>query len=199
VASVNKFLRIGDGIDFAKGTRFDPLRINTTLLSVGLRQGEYVVNVNKDGSYGVSGGKTLPQGWPRVKKTVPVPVPVNVIVTVPKPVVVPVPVVVINLGDDVKQKCRLADKLNRDTYWYYIQNATLSSTDTLTTTDRYYCQFVYKASTGSYLSISYWDLNVEVTTINTFVRLGDYRTDTGVNGAHINLLPTYLNLKDCQP
>lgn len=99
-----------------------------------------------------------------------------------------------NITQDMKEKCTIADKFNRDTYWYYLQNADLVSENDIPTSEQYYCVFVYVNTAGTFLSISHWDLATKTTGVNTLVRLGNGKAD-GANYGPVSLTPSILKLE----
>jgi hypothetical protein len=147
-----------------------------------LIKNEWIVNTRPDGTFGIISDdkkQVLPAGWPFFEQVKVVKVTADDILA------------------DAKLRCAAADILNRNTYWYHIQDAILTKTDISLTSQRYYCQFHYTATTGSYLSITYWDLTKRSATINTFVRLGDAVQEKSKE-VRVVLKPTFIALEDCE-
>ena len=94
----------------------------------------------------------------------------------------------------MQEKCGIADKFNRETYWYYLQNATLLNENAIPTSLQYYCVFVYINVVGTFLSISHWNLKDKTAGINTLVRLGNGQAE-GANYGPVALTPSILQLK----
>ena len=78
---------------------------------------------------------------------------------------------------DIKEKCGFADKMNRDTYWYYGQGADLISESGIPTSEQYYCVFVYVNTAGKFLSVSHWDLAKKSTGVDNLIRPGKGKAD----------------------
>ena len=69
------------------------------------------------------------------------------------------------------------DNFTRTTYWYYLQDATLVHTESIVTTQRFYCLATYVNIVGTFLVIGSSDAQ-DVSQVNTFVRLGAGSTGT---------------------
>ena len=63
-----------------------------------------------------------------------------------------------NITKDMQDKCGKVDAFNRETYWYYLDKAELTSQNHIPTSSQYWCVFVYVNHVGTFLSISHWDL-----------------------------------------
>ena len=92
---------------------------------------------------------------------------------------------------DMKEKCGMADALNREKYWYYLKDAELLHSNHIPTSKQYYCVFVYVNIVGTFLSISYYDLETETKGVNTLVRLGNGKSE-GANYGPVKLTPAIL-------
>lgn len=93
------------------------------------------------------------------------------------------------------EKCAIADQLNRDQYWYYLDKSEKVSENHIPTTQQYYCVFVYVNVVGTFLSISNWDFETKTAGINTLVRLGNGKAQ-GANYGPVDLTPAVLSLKE---
>jgi len=98
-----------------------------------------------------------------------------------------------NVVDDMKAKCAIADALNREKYWYYLDKAQLVNENHIPTSQQYYCVFVYVNVVGTFLSISHWNLETETAGVNTLVRLGNGQAE-GANYGPVQLTPAILHL-----
>jgi hypothetical protein len=162
---INTFVRLGNGYAAGSGANYDPVAIDPFIVSLALGPNEYMVVVNADGTIKVTGNLTL----------------YNQDITGNSNS--------FNITADMQDKCGQADKLNRATYWYYLDNSTLLSENDIPTSQQYYCVFVYSNIVGTFLSISHWDLVSKTAGINTLVRLGD-----GTAGAPVDIAPSILQL-----
>ena len=98
-----------------------------------------------------------------------------------------------NVVDDMKEKCAIVDKYNRDLYWYYLDKADLVNQNHIPTSIQYYCVFVYVNVVGTFLSISHWNIESGSHGVNTLVRLGNGKAD-GANYGPVQLTPAILHL-----
>lgn len=170
---INTFVRLGNGFAPNSGANYDPVKIEPFIVSLALGPDEYMVVVNPDGTLTVTGNLTLynqDMGIEDGKEKT------------------------FNITADMKEKCGFADKLNRENYWYYLQDAELVSENNIPTSEQYYCVFVYVNTVGTFLSISHWDLAKQSAGINTLVRLGNGKTE-GANYGPVALTPSILKLE----
>lgn len=92
------------------------------------------------------------------------------------------------------EKCSKADAYNRDTFWYYLYDVELIKRNHVATTNKYYCEFVYVNVAGTFMAISYWNLQHEATGTNTLVRLGNGKAPGG-KYEPIEITPSVLKLE----
>ena len=176
---INTFVRLGNGFEEGSGANYDPVNIDPFVVTLDLGPDEYMVVVNEDGTVTVTGNTTrldqangVNQGGNNGTGN---------------------GTTGFNIVDDMKAKCALADALNREKYWYYLDKAELLNENHIPTSQQYYCVFVYVNIVGTFLSISHWDLETKTAGINTLVRLGNGKVD-GANYGPVQLTPAILHL-----
>lgn len=175
---INTFVRLGNGYSPSSGALYEPVDIKPFIVTLALGPDEYMVVVNPDGTVTVTGNKALydqAMGLTNGKANGSGEDGFNVTA-------------------DMKDKCAIADKLNRETYWYYLDNSDLVSESHIPTSTQYYCVFVYVNIVGTFLSISHWDLKGKTAGINTLVRLGNGKAE-GANYGPVSLTPAILHMK----
>ena len=169
-------MRLGNGFAEGSGANYDPVDISPFVVTLALGPDEYMVVVNEDGTVSVTGNTArldaangVNQGGDNGEGDG------------------------FNIVADMKDKCAIADALNREKYWYYLDKADLLSENHIPTTEQYYCVFVYVNIVGTFLSISTWNLENESAHVNTLVRLGNGKVD-GANYGPVSLTPAILHL-----
>jgi len=172
---INTFVRLGNGYAEGSGANYDPVKIDPFIVSLALGPDEYMVAVNPDGTVTVTGNMTL---YNQINGINGKDNNANAF----------------NITADMKEKCGLADKFNRENYWMYLQGADLISESNMPTSEQYYCVFVYVNTVGTFLTISHWDLATKKPGVNTLVRLGNGKAD-GANYGPVNLAPSILKLE----
>ena len=173
VLQINTFVRLGNGFEEGSGANYDPVNIDPFIVTLALGPDEYMVVVNEDGTISVSGNQDRfnaanGNGQPPVDPG-------------------------FDIVADMKEKCAIADALNREKYWYYLDKAELVNENHIPTSQQYYCVFVYVNIVGTFLSISHWDLETQAAGVNTLVRLGNGKAD-GANYGPVQLTPAILHL-----
>ncbi len=171
---INTFVRLGNGYEAGSGANYDPVKIDPFIVSLALGPDEYMVVVNADGTVTVTGNIDLYNEAMGLNNK-------------------PAGDNTFNITADMKEKCAIADELNRKTYWYYLDKADKVSENNIPTSQQYYCVFVYVNVVGTFLSISHYDLATKTAGINTLVRLGNGKAD-GANYGPIQLTPAILQL-----
>ena len=170
---INTFVRLGNGYEEGSGANYDPVNIDPFVVTLALGPDEYMVVVNEDGTITVTGNTDRFDAANGAGGDEPAPE--------------------FNIVDDMKEKCAIVDKFNRDTYWYYLDKADLVSQNHIPTSIQYYCVFVYVNVVGTFLSISHWNRDSGSHGVNTLVRLGNGKAD-GANYGPVQLTPAILHL-----
>ena len=170
---INTFVRLGNGYEEGSGANYDPVNIDPFVVTLALGPDEYMVVVNEDGTITVTGNtdrfdSANGAGGDDGNSD-------------------------FNVVDDMKEKCAIVDKYNRDLYWYYLDKADLVNQNHIPTSIQYYCVFVYVNVVGTFLSISHWNIESGNHGVNTLVRLGNGKAD-GANYGPVQLTPAILHL-----
>lgn len=99
---INTFVRLGNGFEEGSGANYDPVNIDPFVVTLALGPDEFMVVVNADGTITVTGNLDLYNKAMGIGEEESGSFDIN---------------------KDMKEKCGVADKLNREEYWYYLQDA----------------------------------------------------------------------------
>jgi hypothetical protein len=171
---INTFVRLGNGFEAGSGANYDPVNIDPFIVSLELGPDEYMVVVNADGTITVTGNLDLYNQAMGLTQNGGA-------------------ASTFNITADMAEKCAIADQLNKEKYWYYLDKSEKVSENNIPTSLQYYCVFVYVNVVGTFLSISHYDLESKSAGINTFVRLGNGKAE-GANYGPVTLTPAVLHL-----
>jgi hypothetical protein len=174
VTKINSFVLLGNGYDSsANGRIYDPVLIDPFVISIALGPNEFMVVVKPDGTVTVTGNKELYElekngGAPSTNT--------------------------FNVAADMAKKLVTVDQLNRDQYWYYLNNSTIIAQSSIATNDQYYFVFIYVNPIGTFFALAHWNIAKQTAGINTLVRLGE-GIPIGANFGPVNLSPSVLKLQ----
>lgn len=144
VAEVNTFVRLGNGYEEGVTTNYQPVDINPFVISLRLKHGEFLIEIDENGEIQCVEGGYCPEP-PVVNE--------NGALTI------------------TDEKCAKLDDFIRENYWHYLTGAAIIHFESIPTTQRVYAVFTYVNIVGTFLVISSCD-NDDVMHVNTFVRLG---------------------------
>lgn len=173
---VNTFVRLGNGYEAGSEALYDPVKVDPLVLSLQLGEGEFIVTINEDGTITVVGeAEEHNEENPLPEK---------------------------NLEKDMEEKCGLTNTFITDKYWYYLRGAKVIHASHAPTSQRYYCVFVYVNIVGTFLVIGNYELETTVSSVNTFVRLGNGHDPSSeaiygpVDVPQVKLSPAVLEMKN---
>ena len=176
VLQINTFVRLGNGFEEGSGANYDPVNIDPFVVTLALGPDEFMVVVNEDGTVTVTGNTARLDAANGVNQAA-----------------TGTDAATFNITSDMQKKCAMADAMNREKYWYYLEKAELVSQNHIPTTEQYYCVFVYLNVVGTFLSISSWNLASKSASVNTLVRLGNGKAE-GANYGPVQLTPAILHI-----
>ena len=144
VSELNTFVRLGNGYDKDIETPSSPVDINPFVISLRLKNGEFLIEIDENGEIICREDGYCPKDPADGSEG-------ELVIT--------------------DEKVAKLDQHVRDTYWYYLDKAAIIHTESIPTNQRVYAVFTYVNIIGTFLVIASCDLN-DVMQINTFVRLG---------------------------
>ena len=148
-AEVNTFVRLGNGYSKDIQTPYSPVDIDPFIISLRLKHGEYLIEMDEDGNFRINGQLINVQGEEEGQTFTP---------------------------EELDAKCAAIDTHVREKYWYYLRGAQIIHKETILTTQRVYCLLTYINIVGTFLVIGSTSAD-DVVQVNTFVRLGAGSTE----------------------
>ena len=148
-SEVNTFVRLGNGYSEDISTPYSPVDIDPFIISLRLKHGEYLIEMDEDGNFRINGELINIEGEEQETIT----------------------------QEELDAKTAAIDEYVRKNYWYYLNGAKLIHSESILTTQRVYSVLTYVNIVGTFLVIGSCDAN-DVVQVNTFVRLGAGSSDT---------------------
>lgn len=148
-AQINTFVRLGNGYSQDIQTPYSPVDIDPFIISLRLKHGEYLIEMDEDGNFRINGELINVDGEGETEMT----------------------------QEELDAKTAAIDEYVREKYWYYLRGAQIVHTESILTTQRVYSLITYINIVGTFLVIGSCDAN-DVIQINTFVRLGAGSAET---------------------
>ena len=142
-AEINTFVRLGNGYSEDIQTPYSPVDIEPFIISLRLKQGEFLIEMDEDGNFRINGEL------------------VNVDTEEEEPMT----------QEELDAKTAAIDIYVRERYWYYLRGAAIVHVESLLTTQRVYSLLTYINIVGTFLVIGSCDADDNIQ-VNTFVRLG---------------------------